>query len=79
MAFIEIIFVNCIQQNLIIMVNPTTLQQIHKLVDKADQSQLDAVLELLQPSSTRYSAEEINSFYGRVKKFEDNEVFDTMV
>ena len=54
------------------MVNPTTLQQIHKLVDKADQSQLDAVLELLQPSSARYSPEEINSFYGRLKRFEDD-------
>ena len=54
------------------MINPDTLQQIHKLVDKADQSQLDAVLELLQPSSSRYSAEEINSFYQRLKKFDDD-------
>ena len=54
------------------MINPDTLQQIHKLVDKADQSQLDAVLELLQPSSSRYSAEEINSFYLRLKKFDDD-------
>lgn len=53
------------------MVNPETLQQIHKLVDEADQSQLDAVLELLQPSPSRYSANEIDSFYQRLKKLED--------
>jgi hypothetical protein len=54
------------------MVNPNTLSQVHKLVDKANQNQLDVVLELLQPSSSRYSAEEINSFYLRLKKFEDD-------
>ncbi len=54
------------------MANPDTIKQIHQLVDKADQSQLDAVLELLQPSSSRFSIEEINSFYLRLKKFDDD-------
>jgi hypothetical protein len=47
-------------------------QQIHKLVDEANEHQLDAVLEVLTPSSSRYTQGEINSFYNRVKNFEES-------
>lgn len=50
----------------------TIRQQIHKLIDEADEHQLDAVLEILTPSSSRYTQEEINSFYNRIKLFEES-------
>ncbi|MES2645552.1 MAG: hypothetical protein V4717_01660 [Bacteroidota bacterium] len=45
-------------------------QQIHQLVEEANDNQLDAILEVLKPSSSRYSQEELNSFYKRVELFE---------
>jgi hypothetical protein len=54
------------------MVNSDVRQQIHKLVDEANEHQLGAVLEVLTPSSSRYTQEEINSFYNRVKLFEES-------
>jgi hypothetical protein len=47
-------------------------QQIHKLVDEANEHQLDAVLEILNQYTSRYTQEEINSFYNRVKLFEES-------
>jgi hypothetical protein len=46
-------------------------QQIHKLLDEANEHQLDAVLEILTQHTSRYTQEEINSFYNRVKLFEE--------
>ena len=54
------------------MMNSEIRQQIHKLVDEANENQLDAVLEVLQPTPSHYSQEEINSFYLRAKHFEDS-------
>jgi hypothetical protein len=52
--------------------NTSTLrQQIHYLIDEANEHQLDAVLEVLTPSSSRYTLEEINSFNNRIKLFEE--------
>jgi hypothetical protein len=47
-------------------------QQIHKLIDEANEQHLDAVLEVLTPSSSRYTQKVINSFYSRVKFFEES-------
>ncbi len=47
-------------------------QQIHKLVDEANEHQLDAVLQILTQHTSRYTQEEINSFYNRVKLFEES-------
>ncbi len=52
--------------------NSEIRQQIHKLIDEANENQLDAVLEVLQPSPFRYTQEEINSFYLRAKQFEES-------
>ena len=46
--------------------------EIHKLIDKANEHQLDAVLEVLTPSNSRYTQEEIDSFYNRVRLFEES-------
>jgi hypothetical protein len=46
-------------------------QQIHKLVDKANEHQLDAVLEILTQHTSLYTQEEINSLYNLVKLFEE--------
>ncbi len=54
------------------MITSDVRQQIHKLVDEANEHQLDAVLEVLTPFSSRYTQEEINSFYNRVKLFEES-------
>jgi hypothetical protein len=53
------------------MITSDVRQQIHKLVDEANEHQLDAILEVLTPTSSRYTQEEINSFYNRVKLFEE--------
>jgi hypothetical protein len=53
------------------MITSEVRQQIHKLLDEANEHQLDAVLEVLTPSNSRYTPEEINSFYNRVKLFEE--------
>jgi len=44
--------------------------EIHKLVDTANESQLDAVLEVLKPSESRYTREEIESFYKKADQFD---------
>jgi hypothetical protein len=54
------------------MITSDVRQQIHKLVDEANEHQLDAVLEVLTPSTSRYTQEEINSFYNRIKLFEES-------
>jgi hypothetical protein len=54
------------------MLNSEIRQQIHTLIDQANENQLDAVLEVLQPSSSRYTQAEIDSFYLRTKQFEAN-------
>lgn len=46
-------------------------QYIHQLVDKANEKQLDEVLEILQPSSGKYSGEDLDNFYKRVRAFEE--------
>lgn len=53
------------------MITSDTRKQIHKLIDEADEHQLNAVLDVLNPSNSRYTQEEINSFYNRVKLFEE--------
>ncbi len=45
--------------------------RIHQLVEEANDNQLDAIPEVLEPSSSRYSQEEVNSFYKRVDLFEE--------
>ena len=52
------------------MANSDIRQRIHQLVDKANDNQLDVLLEVLEPSLSRYTPEEINSFYTRVQLFE---------
>lgn len=47
-------------------------QQIHKLIDEANKHQLNAVLEVLTPRESQYIQEEINSFYNRIKNFEES-------
>ncbi len=54
------------------MNNATIRQQIHKLIDEANDNQLDVVLEVLTPSSSRYTQEELNSFYQRSQLFEES-------
>lgn len=48
--------------------------RIHKLIDKASDTQLDAVLQVLESSSinNKYSQEELDSFYERIQVFEDS-------
>ena len=54
------------------MVNPEIRDQIHKLIDKASDTQLDAVLQVLESSSVenKYTKEDIDSFYERITMFE---------
>jgi hypothetical protein len=47
-------------------------QQVHRLVDEDEENLLDALLELLTHSPSRYTQEEINSFYTRIKLFEES-------
>jgi len=46
--------------------------QIHKLIDKASNTQLDAVLKVLESTSieNKYSQEDLDSFYERITLFE---------
>lgn len=55
------------------MINSEIRDKIHKLIDKASDTQLDAVLQVLESSSinNKYSKEDLNSFYERVQMFED--------
>lgn len=54
------------------MVNSEIRDQIHKLIDKASDTQLDAVLQVLESSSVenKYTKEDIESFYERIVMFE---------
>ncbi len=54
------------------MVTSEIRSRIHKLVDEADESQLGALLEVLEPSSDRYTQEELATFYNRVELFEQS-------
>ena len=54
------------------MDNAAIRQQIHKLIDEANDNQLDVVLEVLTPSSSRYTQEELDSFYQRLQLFVDS-------
>ncbi len=47
-------------------------EQIHKLVDEATESQLGAVLQVLEPKAFYYSKEEVDSFYNRAHLFEES-------
>ncbi len=53
------------------MISSEIKQHIHKLIDNADDNQLDAVLEVLEPSSPHYTVAEINSFYKRVEMLDN--------
>lgn len=54
------------------MVNSEIRDQIHKLIDKANDTQLDAVLQVLESSSieNKYTKEDLDSFYERITMFE---------
>ena len=54
------------------MVNSEIRDQIHKLIDKASDTQLDAVLQVLESSSVenKYTKEDLDSFYERITMFE---------
>ena len=52
------------------MVQSEIRQKIHKLIDQADENRLDTILEVLQPSSRRYSTDELNSFYNHMNSFD---------
>ena len=54
------------------MITSALRQKIHELVDKANDHQLNTLLEVLTPSNSRYTQEEIDSFYNRVKLFEQS-------
>ena len=56
------------------MINSEIREQIHKLIDKASDTQLDAVLQVLESTSidNKYSQKDIDSFYERLQMFEDN-------
>ncbi|MFC4232676.1 hypothetical protein ACFOW1_12305 [Parasediminibacterium paludis] len=49
-----------------------TRDQIHQLIDSANDSQLDAVLHILKPATERYTQVELDSFYERVRLLENN-------
>lgn len=57
------------------MVNSEIRDQIHKLIDKATDTQLDAVLQVLESSSVenKYTKEDLDSFYERITMFEADE------
>jgi hypothetical protein len=54
------------------MVNSEIRDQIHKLIDKASDTQLYAVLQVLESSSVdnKYTKEDLDSFYERITMFE---------
>ena len=54
------------------MVQSEIRQKIHKLIDEADENRLDTILEVLQPSSSRYSTKELDSFYNLMNSFDSN-------
>ena len=56
------------------MITSEIRNHIHNLIDKASDTQLDAVLQVLESSSidNKYTQEDIDSFYERIDMFEDN-------
>jgi hypothetical protein len=48
-------------------------KQLHRLIDEASDNQLDAVWEVLQPTSNLYTQEELNLLYKRLEQFEQSE------
>lgn len=54
------------------MNSSATRDQIHQLIDSANDSQLDAVLNILKPATERYTQAELDSFYERVRLLENN-------
>ena len=56
------------------MISSEIRDQIHKLIDKANDTQLDAVLQVLESSSinNKYSKDDLDSFYERIQMFEDS-------
>ena len=51
--------------------NEAIRKELHELIDRADENQLEVVREVLQPSASRYSNEEIASFYHQIQLFEE--------
>jgi hypothetical protein len=56
------------------MITSEIRNHIHNLIDKASDTQLDAVLQVLESSSidNKYTQEDIDSFYERIDMFEDS-------
>jgi predicted KAP-like P-loop ATPase len=54
------------------MITSEMRQQIHKLVDEANENELNTLMEVLMPNKSRYTQEEINSFYNRISSFEQS-------
>jgi hypothetical protein len=56
------------------MINSEIRDHIHKLIDKASDTQLDAVLQVLESSSieNKYTQEGIELFYECIQLFEDS-------
>ena len=54
------------------MISHEIRKELHNLIDKADAIQLEIVKEVLQPSDSRYSQKEIDSFYHRIQLFEES-------
>jgi len=51
--------------------NEAKRKELHELIDRANENQLEIVREVLQPSTSRYSNQEMASFYQRIKVFEE--------
>jgi len=56
------------------MVTSDIRNRIHNLIDHASDTQLDAVLQVLESSSieNKYTREDIDSFYERISRFEES-------
>lgn len=56
------------------MVNAEIRDQIHQLIDKATDTQLDAILQVFESTSVenKYTKEDIDTFYERIILFETN-------
>jgi len=52
------------------MVTPEIRQQIHQLIDDANDNQVQIVLDVLSPVSNRYTQDELDSFNERARLFE---------
>ena len=57
------------------MITPEIRSRIHNLIDKATDTQLDAVLQVLESSSidNKYTQQDIDSFYERINMFENSD------